>query len=158
MEFYCIGFSIKLVKNWAWIEELVDFVSVSLEVNLQKSHVRSTCCKLKSYASLKDFMSVSWVKPLLEIIAKHSAWKIFIVTFLPFTHTIYTLITHKLSGGHFRKKTLDGFSTTHTSIFLRESYSSLERNHSSFFFSFPLPLSYLERKFIPEHNPHIFRV
>ena len=45
----------------------------------------------------------------------------FLVTFLPFTHAMYTLITHKLSRGHFRKKTLDGFSTTHTSIFLRES-------------------------------------
>ena len=157
MGFYCFGFSIKFVKNRAWIEELVDFASVLLEVNLRKSHVRSICWKLKSHASLEDFASVSQVKPLLEIVAKHSAWRIFIVTFLPFTRTIYTLITHKSSRGHFRKKTLDGFSTTHTSIFLRESYSSLKRNHSCFF-SFPLSLLYLERRFVPEHNPHIFRV
>ena len=31
------------------------------------------------------------------------------------------------------------------------------RNHSSLF-SFPLPLSYLERRFVLKHNPHIFRV
>ena len=105
-----------------------------------------------------NFANISQEGSTREIPAKLSAKRILSVTFLPFTHTIYTLITHKLSGGHFRKKTLDGFSTTHTSIFLRESYSSLERNHSSFFFSFPLPLSYLERRFVPEHNPHIFRV
>ena len=136
----------------------MDFASVSLEAYPRNRHVRSTYWKLKSHASLEDFASVSQVRPSREIAVKLSGWRILSVTFLPFTHTIYTLITHKLSGGHFRKKTLDGFSTTHTSIFLRESYSSLERNHSSFFFSFPLPLSYLERKFIPEHNPHIFRV
>ena len=31
------------------------------------------------------------------------------------------------------------------------------RNHLSLF-SFSLPLSYLERKFVPKYNPHIFRV
>ena len=76
---------------------------------------------------------------------------------LPFTHTIYTLITHKCKRRHSERKTLDRFSTTHTLIFLRESYSSLVRINCSLF-SFPLPLSYLERRFIPKHNPYIFRV
>ena len=49
------------------------------------------------------------------------------------------------------------FSTTHTPIFQRESYTSLVRNHSNLF-SFLFPLSYLERRFVPKHNPHIFRV
>ena len=79
------------------------------------------------------------------------------VTLLPFTHTMYTLITHKSMRGHSERKTLDRFSTTHTPIFQRESYPSLVRNHSNLF-SFPLPLSYLERRFVPKHNPHIFRV
>ena len=39
------------------------------------------------------------------------------VTSLPFTHTIYILITHKCKRGHSQRKTLDRFSTTHTSIF-----------------------------------------
>ena len=39
------------------------------------------------------------------------------VTFLPFTHTIYTRITHKSMKGHSKRKTLDRFSTTHTPIF-----------------------------------------
>ena len=60
-------------------------------------------------------------------------------------------------GGHSERKTLDRFSTTHTPIFLRESYLSLVRNHCSLF-SIPLPLTYLERRFVPKHNPHLFRV
>ena len=79
------------------------------------------------------------------------------VTFLPFTHTIYTRITHKSMKGHSKRKTLDRFSTTHKPIFQRESYSSLVRNPCSPF-SFPLSLSYLERRFVPKHNPYLFKV
>ena len=79
------------------------------------------------------------------------------VTFLLFTYTIYTFITHKCKRCHLERKTLDRFSTIHTLIFQRESYSSLVKNHCSLFF-FPLPLSYLERRIIPKHNPLLFRV
>ena len=79
------------------------------------------------------------------------------MTFLPFTHTIYTLIAHKCKGGYSKRKILDRFSITHTPIFQRESYSSLVRNHCSLF-SILLPLSYLERRFVPKHNPHLFKV
>ena len=79
------------------------------------------------------------------------------MTFLPFTHTIFTLITHKSKRGHSESKTLDRFSTIHTPIFQRESYSSLVRNSFSLF-SFPLPLTYLERRFVPKHNLHLFKV
>ena len=54
------------------------------------------------------------------------------------------------------KKPQIGF-LQHTPIFQRESYSSLVRNNSSLF-SFPLPLSYIKRRFVPKHNPHILRV
>ena len=79
------------------------------------------------------------------------------MTFLSFTNAIYTLITHKCRRAHSKRKTLDRFSTTHTPIFLRERYSSLVRNHCSLF-SFPLSLSYLERRFVPKHKPHLFKV
>ena len=69
---------------------------------------------------------------------------------------ILSLLTN-VWGGHSERKTLDRFSTTHTPIFLRESYSSLVRNHCSLF-SIPLPLTYLERRFVPKHNPHLFKV
>ena len=49
------------------------------------------------------------------------------------------------------------FYNTHTHPSFRDSYSSLVRNHCSLF-SFPLPLSYLERRFVHKYNPHIFRV
>ena len=81
----------------------------------------------------------------------------FSMTFLPFTHTIYTFITHKNMRGHSKRKTLDRFSTTHTPIFQRESYSSLVRNHCNLF-SFPLLLSYLERRFVSKHNPLLFKM
>ena len=46
------------------------------------------------------FVSTSQDKPSREVPAKHSAWRILSVTFLPFTHTIYTLITHKSKVGY----------------------------------------------------------
>ena len=105
-----------------------------------------------------NFTSLSREGPTCEILVKHSAWSFLNVTFLPFTHTIYTLITHKCMRGYSKRKTLDRFSTTqHTHFLERESYSSLVRNHSSLF-SFLLPFSYLERRFVPKHNPHLFRV
>ena len=42
------------------------------------------------------------------------------MTFLPFTHTIYTLITHKSKRDHSQRKTLNRFSTTHTHLLERE--------------------------------------
>ena len=115
--FYCIGFSIKLVKSRAWIEEQVDFARNSWEANLWKTHVKGTCWKLESHANLEDFAIVSWVRPSREVLVKRFAWKILSVTFLPFTHTIYTLITHKSMRDYSERKTLDRFSTTHTPIF-----------------------------------------
>ena len=48
------------------------------------------------------------------------------------------------------------YNTIHP-YFRRESYSSLVRNHCSQF-SFPFPLSYLERRFVFKYNAHIFKV
>ena len=67
------------------------------------------------------------------------------MTCLPFTHAIYTLITHKCERGHSERKTLDRFSTIHTHLFERELL-------------IPPSLSYLERSFVPKHNSHLFIV
>ena len=104
------------------------------------------------------FASASWDRPSRDVPVKHSAWRILSVTFLPFTHTIYTPITYKSIRGYSERKALDRFSTTqHTHLLERESYSSLVRNYSNLF-SFPLPLLYLERRLVPKHNPYLFRV
>ena len=76
------------------------------------------------------------------------------MTSKPFTHTIYTLITHKCKGGYSERKTLDRFSTTHTPIFLRESYTSLVRNHCSLF-SIPLPCHTL-RGYLYPNTTHTY--
>ena len=67
------------------------------------------------------FASTSRDMPSHEVPAKHSAWKIFSVTFLPFTYTIYNLITYKSKRGYLKRKTLDRFFTTqHTHFLERE--------------------------------------
>ena len=54
------------------------------------------------------FASTSRERPSCEVPAKLFVWRILSVTFLPFTHTIYTLITHK-SKGVYLEKTLKKF-------------------------------------------------
>ena len=77
------------------------------------------------------------------------------VTFHIFYPTIYTLITHK-SKKRLIKENPREVSTKHPP-FRERVIHPLVRNHYSLF-SFPLPLSYLERRFVPKHNPHQFRV
>ena len=82
-------------------------------------------CRFRECLECKAFLRDSRETFYLEVFLS--------VTSLPFTHTIYTLITHKCMKGYSKRKPLDRFSTTHTPIFLRESYSSLVRNHCSLF-------------------------
>ena len=102
------------------------------------------------------FASTSRDRPCCKVPAKLSTQRILSVIFLPFTHIIYTIITHKSKVRLYseRKPQVSLYNTTHLPF--RER-SSLVRNHYSLF-SFPLPLSYLERRFVPKHNPHLFRV
>ena len=67
-----------------------------------------------------QFMSVLREGPTRKVLTKHFTWRILRVTFLPFTHTIYTLITHKIMRDHLERETLDRFSTTHTHLLERE--------------------------------------
>ena len=43
-------------------------------------------------------------RPSREVPAKFFAWMILSVTFLPFTHTMYTLITHKSKEEAIKRK------------------------------------------------------
>ena len=97
-------------------------------------------------------------KTFLEVLAKHSAWRIFKCDFLIFhPYYIYPHYSQKYEKPFREKNPRQVFYNTQTHLLERESYSSLVRNHSSHF-SFPLPLSYLERRFVPKHNPYLFRV
>ena len=77
------------------------------------------------------------------------------MTLIPFIYTIYTLIIHKIERRPFRRKPKKGFYNIPT--LLERTTHSQERNPCSLF-SFPLPILYLEKRFIPKHNPHLFRV
>ena len=110
-----------LVLSWWRIEhvldEQVDFASVSREAYPLNSHMRSTCWKLKGHARLL-VLRVSREKGQPT---KLFAWRILSVTFLPFTHTIYTLITHKSMWSYLERKILEMFSTAqHTHLLERE--------------------------------------
>ena len=50
------------------------------------------------------FASTSRDRPFCEVPVKLSACRFLSVTFLPFTHTIYTRITHKSKRGHSERK------------------------------------------------------
>ena len=75
-----------LVLSWWRIEHKMknqcSFAIGSWEGFPRKWHMKSTCWKLKSHASLKDFASVSRVRPSCEIPTKFFAWRIFKCDFL----------------------------------------------------------------------------
>ena len=61
------------------------------------------------------FANASQDRPSCDVPTKLFVWRILSVTFLPFTHTIYTLITNKSKWGYLERKTLDRlFTTQHT--------------------------------------------
>ena len=77
--------------------------------------------KTKESSVRLHFASALQDRPSREVPTKHSSQMIFSVTFLPFTHTIYTLITRKSKRGYLERKTLNKFSTTqHTHLLERE--------------------------------------
>ena len=96
-----------------------------------------------------------------ELPAKLSTQRILTVTLLPFTHTIYIIITHKSREDYSKRKPqISFYNTTHPLFRERERERAthpLVRNHCSLF-SFPLLLLYLEGRFVPKCNPHLFRV
>ena len=79
--------------------------------------MRSTCQKLKSHATLLFFASVGLFAKYLQKVLPRGFLR---VTFLPFTHTIYTLITRKsIKEATQREKLQIGF-LQHTHPFFGE--------------------------------------
>ena len=99
-------------------------------------------------SSVKLYLtSTSPDRPSREIPAKLFAWRILSVTFLPFTHTMYILITYKSKVGYLeRKPQIDFYNSTHPHFRERATHP-LVRNHYSLF-SFPLSLLYLKKRFV----------
>ena len=85
---------------------------VSCEKLLAKKPREKHMLEAKKSCQAVNFASDSREGPTHEISTKFPAWRILSVTFLPFTHTIYTLITNKNMRNHSERKTLDRFSTT----------------------------------------------
>ena len=90
-------------------------------INTAKSHIRSTCQKLKSQVPDVEVEEscascASWISQLKQPASdpQISLVRGFLsVTYLPITYTIYTLITHKNCKKPIKRKTLKEVSTTH---------------------------------------------
>ena len=105
-----------IVLSWWRIEHELKNKWILREANLRKSHVKSIWWKLKSHVRL-SISQMSRRKGFPARYPWNSLPRGFLsVSFLPFTHTIYTLITHKSMRGHSERKTLDRFSTTQTPV------------------------------------------
>ena len=155
MGFYCIGFNIKLVKNQVCNEDQCSFATSSwVKVSAKRPREKHMLISKESSVRL-HFASTSQERPSRKVPAKFSALRILSVTFHIFYPTIYTLITHKSKERLIRENARE-VSKTHPP-FRERVIHLLVRNHYSLF-SFPLPLSYLKRRFVPKHNPHQFRV
>ena len=80
------------------------------------------------------FARTSRDRPSHEVPTKLFTQRILSVIFLSFTHTIYTLITHKIKKEAIQNKTLEKF-LQHTHL-IRESYSfSIKKSLQSILFS-----------------------
>ena len=80
-DFIVLGLILSWWKIKHVLDEQVNFASVSQETYLRKSHLRSTCWKLKSHARLL-ISSVSREGLTHEIPAKLYTWRIFKCDFL----------------------------------------------------------------------------
>ena len=79
--------------------------------------------KAKQLSVRLHFASTSRDRPSHKISAKLFAWRFLSVTFLPLTHTIYTLITHKSKGDYSERKPQIGFyNTTHPAFRQRATH------------------------------------
>ena len=101
--FNCNEFNIKLVKI-AQDSEICDLIAIDSQVDnpwkvTWKAHARSWRIKCQTIfrESLCDLANPEWP-------AKLSSWIILSVTLISFTHTIYTLINHKIVRRLFRRK------------------------------------------------------
>ena len=78
------------------------------------------------------------------------------VAFLSFTHTIYTLITHKIKMSLLRRKPQRGFYNTPT-ILERVTHPCVKIPQQSLLLSLPHCYT-LRRDLYPKHNSHLFKV
>ena len=118
-----------------------------------EGHMRSTCWKLKSQCVLRLILRVGQV----------AKWAVRCIDSWDFKCDFYTVYPYYIYPHYpqdcketIQKKTLErGFYNTHN---FRESYSFSRENSFVVFSPVPLPLLFLESRFVPKHNSHLFRV
>ena len=140
--FICNVFSIKLVK----LISRLGLRAIQLAKVTWRAHARSWRVSVFRDSSLD--LANSW-----DDLQNALTVGILSATPIPFTHTIYALITYKIEKRLFRKKTLKRFlQYTHL---VRDSYSSLSEN-SFVVSSLPLSHCYTLRKYLYSNTTHTY--
>ena len=131
-----------LVLSWRRFPKKLISRFGSWVVQLVKVTWGAHCWKLKSQCISRVTRDLAnlWYDPQNALTIR-----ILSVTLIPFTHTIYTLITHKSEKRLFRGKPEKGFYNTPT--LLKRATHPQVRNPCSLFSS-PFPLLYLKRRFV----------
>ena len=155
MGFICNGFSSKLVKI-AQDSEVRNLLTTSSQMdNLQRAtwgaHAGSWRVKCQRWISrvTRDLANSRVTREILYL----DDFKCDYYTLHPYY--IYPHYPQNCKES-IQKKTLESF-LQHIYL-VKESYTSLSENSFIVSFPSPLPLLYLERRFVPKHNSHLFRV
>ena len=149
VRFYYNGFSTKLVK----IAQKVDLATWLASGATCEGHIRSTCQKLKSQCVSR---LISWLGQLTRRPAKCTdSWDLKCAPYILHSYYTYPHYPQDWKRGYSEDNPRE-VSTTNPPC-LREL---LILNREIFAVSslFPLPLLYLERKFVPKYNSHLFRL
>ena len=126
--FYCIGFSIKLVKNRAWNENQCNFTTSSHEVHEKGSRKKGTwevhagSWRVKCQATFRNYF-------VRQVISQGTYKTLYLEDFecdflTLHPYYIYPHYPQNKREAIQRKKTLDRFLQHNTPTFKRESYSS----------------------------------
>ena len=102
---------LSLVLSWWRIEHEMKIGAVSrlARKKFARKVLAKRSCKKHMLESEETsvrlhFVSTLWDRPSRKVPVKLSTWRILSVTFVPFTYTIYTLITHKSKGDYSERK------------------------------------------------------
>ena len=126
---------------WRFPKKLILWLG-SWVVQLAKVTWGAHCWKLKSQCISRVTRDLA---NLWDDLQNALTTRILSVTLIPFTHNIYTIITHKSEKRLFRGKPEKGFYNTPT--LLKRATHPQVRNPCSLFSS-PFPLLYLKRRFV----------
>ena len=133
-------------------------------IKIAKSHMRSTCQKLKCQVpameveeSCASYAAIFATQSTRQWPTKNTSLRIFECDL--FSHHLYYIYPHypqKWQRAYWEKNPKKGFYNT-TTLLERELLILREKSLQSLLIHFPIVIP-IEKIFVPKHNPHPFRV